>query len=115
IHHRRRSPDRPARFVFPNQFTLVRRQAVQVMVTGSDVQATLYHDRAGPDALVLAGRAETGAVGNKVPNQLASLLLIATDHPVFGRGVNETVDDRRCRIRVNTYSRLPDRLAVGWV
>src|SRR5882672_12732544 len=84
IDYRRTAPDRTARLILPNHFALVRGQAIEVMVAAADVDLSVPHDRAGPNANVFTGPAQMGAVSSEVPNQLARFLLVAADHSIFG-------------------------------
>src|SRR5678815_789852 len=95
IDERRRSPDRCLRFIFPNDFALVGRQAIQVTVARTDVYSAIRDDRARPHATLLFQRSTSRLV---LPKQHAVALPETIDHAILSGCVDFAFVNRRRRI-----------------
>src|ERR1043166_7925285 len=111
----RGSPNRCACLVLPNKFAFVSSQAIEVMVTCSDVHFFLENNRAGPDANVLIADPQMAAVVYELPNQLAGSGRVATNHAIFGCRVHKAVRHCRRRIRICANARFPNEAAIDGV
>src|SRR5262249_21562851 len=105
----RRSPDRAARFVAPDECACVSGQAMKIAVVRTDIDAAFGDDRAGPDAVSFFADPALRLV---LPNQFAVVLPVAIDVAVLSRRVNKTVRDCGRRIRIGADTCFPDRRTV---
>src|SRR5688572_29747465 len=112
IDQRRRSPDRPARFVTPHELAFVSSQTVEIAIVRSDIHAAVRHDWACPDSVTLFADAAERLV---LPNQFAVVLPKAIDVAVLGGGVDKAVRNRGCGIGVGADARLPHGRTVRQV